>query len=627
MCGFVGYYSTKNNLGEIIPDKLKEASRLISHRGPDEETYYVSRDFHVAFRRLSIQDINKGSQPFKSKSGNYILVLNGEIYNHLELRETYLKDIEFYSTSDAETIVELIDKFGVEKTIPLLNGMFSITCFNSLNKFCYLIRDRFGVKPLYYYQSPEKLFFSSELSPIISLETEASKLDILTIYRYLIFWYSCEPNTFYKEVEAVKPGTLIKVSNDCKEEIKWWKPEFECTHKNYSSFIDNLDFLLKDSVKLRMISDVPISCLLSGGIDSGLVCSYWNDIDKSPTKDAFSLGFNNKSYDELINASKQANKFGINLITSKLDKPTIDDLTCIYSKLDQPIGNSSFIGSYYLFKMIDESNYKVCLTGDGADELFGGYPTYQMTNISRLWDLLPSNITKLTGKLINKLPVSFELISFDYKIKQFLKSTNYTPHHPFYRCVFTPELARQILSKFNQPSLSKILEPFNNSINQSNIRNFSLKNQALHLDFDTFLLNDHLPKIDRASMAFGVEARNPFLDYRIYNLAFSNPHHFKFSQFKLKKSLKTIGRKRLHPDVLKGKKKGLTLPIAEWLASDLGKEIESLIIDSNLFQDIFSEKIIKDLFNSHRLKRYDHSRELWALTSLYFWTLTHRYTI
>ena len=201
MCGLVGYFSFSERLEKFVPEKLKIASSLIKSRGPDEETFFCDELAHFAFRRLSIQDIQKGSQPIKSKCGRYLIFLNGEIYNHIELRKEFLSMFSFRTNSDAETLVELISKYGLERSLNMLNGMFAFSCYDLNEKVIFLCRDRFGVKPLFYKYDSNKLIFSSELTPIIFLSPESDLIDFQSLYRYLVFWYVCEPDTIYKEIK------------------------------------------------------------------------------------------------------------------------------------------------------------------------------------------------------------------------------------------------------------------------------------------------------------------------------------------------------------------------------------------------------------------------------------------
>ena len=625
MCGFIGYISNGNKDDFEIDNLLKDASKSIQSRGPDEESYLKVSNVYFAFRRLAIQDIKNGSQPLRSHTGNNIIVFNGEIYNHLDLRKEYLADHHFKTNSDTETLVELIEKFSIERILPLLNGMFSFACFNKIENKTIIARDRFGIKPLFFSEKKSGITFSSEITPIIKLNNSNRNIDYLSFYRLLVFWYICEPSTIYKDIKAIPPGAFCTISNELKISVKkWWNPQLNFSCHSQNEFIERLNYLLEDSISLRLLSDVPITSLLSGGIDSGLITSYWNKLSSQDIKRVFTLSFDKKSYDESSNAQKNADKFGIPLVKKVLKQPTIEELIELYSLLDQPIANSSFIGSAELFREVNNYSYKVCLTGDGADELFGGYPTYQMNKLSLLWDFLPNKISSILKGKLSSIPVSFDLISLDYKIKQFLKSTEFKPHHPFYRSVFTPDLAQEVCAKLKKYNIDELLLPFLSSINQSKLRGLSNKNTNLHLDFDTFLLNDHLPKIDRSSMAFGVEARNPFLDFRIYELAFSNPHFFKYSTFSLKKCLKIMAKKSLHPEVLKGKKKGLTIPISFWLTTDLGNDIESLILNFTRNNSFLSKNNIKRIFKEHREYKQDFSREIWSLASFVFWTETHK---
>ena len=624
MCGFIGYLSEKVDNNPELETQIRIASKSIQSRGPDEETYLKESNLYLGFRRLAIQDIKNGSQPLLSRSRNNIIVLNGEIYNHLFLRKEYLKDHRFESTSDAETLVELIEKYGVAKTLPLLNGMFAFACFNKKENQTIIARDRFGIKPLFISKNNIGITFSSEITPIQQLNNIQNRLNYLSLYRLLVFWYVCEPETIYQDISAVAPGTFYTINKDLSmNNTKWWNPSFEARCNSEDDFIEKLKYLLKDSVSLRLLSDVPITSLLSGGIDSGLITYYWNKISNQNPKQVFTLGFNDSSYDETDNAQLNADKFNIPLIRKVLQQPTLEDLINLYNKIDQPIGNSSLIGAAALFEEVNNYSYKVCLTGDGADELFGGYPTYTMSKLSLIWDLIPKSLSEILKQQLLKIPVSYDLISLDYKIKQFLKSTSYKPHHPFYRSIFTPELSQEICSILGKYDYEKLLLPFFQSIKQSDLRGFSSSNRNLHLDFDTFLLNDHLPKIDRSSMAYGVEARNPFLDYRIYELAFSNPHFYKYSSLSLKKSLKKIGKSVLDKNIIKGKKKGLTMPISKWLTSHLGNEIESLILDSEISKSLFDINQIINLFKNHREFKIDNSREIWSIASFILWGETH----
>ena len=621
MCGFIGFASSGRGLlggDSILREIIQKASKAIAHRGVDASSELSTQPAYAIFFRLAIQDVSNGGQPITSKDGRYSLLLNGEIYNHLELRSSKLKDQSFYSRSDAETLVELVARCGLDTSLNLLNGMFSFLLVDNHERECYLVRDRFGVKPLFYFETQDGVFFSSELSGISQLPGHNWIIDDRSIINYFSFWYSSEPNTFLKGVKHIRPGSYLKISSELNI-VQWWNPVFrKRLHNNYNDFCDELETTLTDSVSIRLLSDHKCTMLLSGGVDSGLI-SAMSKNERNHIIECFSLSSEYSSYDESSYASSQAEHVGLELNRVNNSRPSLSEIINIYSQLDQPLGNASFLGSYRLFNAVSQSGYKVCLTGDGADEIFGGYPTYQISKVSKYWKILPATLQSVLGNLLSSLPVSHNRISFDYKIRQFIKSLPYQPQHSFFRSVFTPDQLTNLLGLPKHDILNVLTEPLIQSLDKCKKAGLSNGNLDLHLDFDTYLLNDHLPKIDRSSMLNGVEARSPFLDYRIYQLAFNNPDYYKYNLRTLKKPLRRLGDHRLCHQVKKTKKKGLTLPIASWLMSGFGDDALDLIMSSFKLKQLINTDYVYYMFQNHRRRKVDHSRELWAVLVLAIW--------
>jgi len=621
VCGILAHVALNDNT-RVSSERLGELNELLHHRGPDDSGVFMDGQAALAMRRLSIIDIAGGRQPFSSADGRYVIVFNGEIYNHDELRRDLIqKGYAFKTRSDTEVLLYAFIDRGAD-CLPLLNGMFAFAVWDKKDRELFVARDRLGIKPLYYAQDGNRIFFSSELTPIRQSGWFDLKINIRSVSDYLAYWYICEPETIFENVRQLPPGHFARLRNGQLTITRYW--EIPCDGERSISFAqasERLTALLEDSIKLRMKVDVPIGTFLSGGIDSGLITTiaakYINERLKS-----FAIGFKEKTYSELQEAVTTAGQFGVELFTTQINEITPAMVDKIIGSFDEPLGNASYIPTYVLAQLASR-HVKVVLTGDGGDELFGGYPTYQSLYYLNTLGRLPGPLLELARSAARLMPVSHSRISFDYRAKQLLKGIRcgYQRAHYIWREVAPLDMQRRL---FRREILAPqaTYDPF--EVMQAafdKAEGLSVKNQLMYADMNTYLLNDHLRKIDRMTMAHSLEARVPFLDHRIVEFAARLPDAYKVTFRQTKRILKFIARGYLPRQIIRGKKKGLTAPIAGWIFADLKDYIRDTL-QGGIIEQLFDPAMISTLLEEHQKKQFDHSRVIWGLVTLQGWGRT-----
>ena len=416
MCGIFVYLASSKQ-SELSLEELKTLNHTLYHRGPDEGGTYQEGQISLAMRRLSILDLKDGHQPMTSSDGRFVIVYNGEIYNFEQIRSDLLaKGYQFKTTCDTEVLLNAFIDQGVD-CLQSLNGMFAFAIWDRAEEKLFVARDRLGIKPLYYATNAQGTMFSSELTPIYRSKRFETKYNYRSIADYLAYWYICEPNTIFEDVFQLPPGSYLTIHRGQHTVKKYWDMlAVEPLEISFPDAVARLDELLSDAVRLQLKGDVPVGTFLSGGIDSGIITNLASTHATQPLK-SFSIGFKEKSYSELSEAQTAADFFNVELNSTQIEKVTPESLQKIFAAFDEPLGNASFIPMYYLAKEASKE-IKVVLTGDGGDELFGGYPTYQAPYYQSAAQKLPRPLLNMFMNGVKKIPVSHKRISFDYRLKQ-----------------------------------------------------------------------------------------------------------------------------------------------------------------------------------------------------------------
>jgi asparagine synthase (glutamine-hydrolysing) len=629
MCGLTGFYIDEHQFDRnFLLQNLNKMNDAQLHRGPDSKNIWLNEENTVGLGhvRLSIRDLSpNGNQPMKSSCGRYTITYNGEIYNVDENKiDIENKGIKLKSTSDTEILVELISIYGVENTLSRINGMFAFVVWDNKEKSIYLVRDRMGIKPLHYFFSKNDnvLVFGSEIKSITQNFLIRKEINIKALNSFLMFGFNKNNETIYKSINQVKPGEIIKITkNFNKIHDQYWSVGIKSfkTNKNKSNLEEaeiELEELIKDAIKLRTISDVPIGTFLSGGTDSSLVTSLLCEINKTKVK-TFSVGFAEKEYDESKDAKKIANYLDTEhheiFIGEKELLFFFDNLYKIY---DEPFADSSQIPTA-IISSYAKKNVGVILSGDGGDELFGGYNRYldceNFIKKKNLSTFIKRNIAKFIKSSPQSLVKLIEVFSkknnLIYKCKEYLKSFE------------TNNLYNNFLAQWR--SLDEVLshefidyEAINN-FNSSADYNFDF---YMCQDINEYLPNDILAKVDRASMFSSLEVRVPLLDYRIVNFATKLPNKFKINNNEQKIILKNILKKKLPTHLMKKNKMGFGIPIDEWLRTFLKERVDFLLSDENLKKNQFlSNSLIKGLWNDHKNYKGNYGLKLWNIIIFQQW--------
>ena len=642
MCGITGILEFKNksnNNSEVI----KKITQSISHRGPDNTNYYYDKDKGVYFghNRLSIIDLSSnGSQPMQSYTGKFILVFNGEIYNHLYVRNEINKyltlnnqSINWKGHSDSETLINSFEIFGIEKTLDLIEGMFSIALWDKSNEMLYLIRDFFGEKPLYYGWINGDFIFGSELKAIKCHPSFRNDIDENAKSLYLNLNYVPSPFTIYKNIFKLSPASYLKIPfknklEESKFEIINWSLKRniinDSSKNNYENNLETntniLNQKLKDTVSKYMISDVEIGVFLSSGVDSSIISSIANSISENPIK-TFTIGFENHRYDESIDAKKIAQY----LKTDHQEKIfSTNDLLNIVPNLsniyDEPFADSSQLPTILLSSMA-ANQVKVVLSGDGGDELFGGYNRYILSDrYLKFLKLFPNFSKHLLSNLIKKIPKEIYFL-----IEKFL---NLTKEH---NKTFIYENMSKISSKLKHTNnsynyyLSMIAEWYGNEIvldQDYNLVNYfknkkidGLNNEELmmYLDSETYLTDDILCKVDRASMSNGLEVRIPFLDKEIYKFSWTIPYKHKINNGLGKIILRNLLNSYIPNELVTKNKKGFGIPIGDLIKNELRDWAENLLNKQKIEQSNLNFTKINNIWKEHLSDRYNHQHKIWNI--------------
>ncbi|SME98866.1 asparagine synthase (glutamine-hydrolysing) [Tistlia consotensis] len=618
MCGILGHVAWQSG-AQLAPERLTELNDLMTHRGPSSDGQFVEGPVGLAMRRLAIIDLTSGDQPMTSGDGRYVIVYNGEIYNYREIREELAAEgHRFQTTSDTEVLLTAYQAWG-PACLGKCNGMFAVAIWDRREQSLFLARDRLGVKPLYLANDGRRLLFASELRPIQKSGLFELEIDLRAVADLLAYWYVCEPKTIFRGITQLPPGHYALIKDGRIDLTRWWDmPAGPARRVGFGEACEELDALLLDSVRLRLRSDVPVGTLLSGGIDSGLVTAYTKQATDQPVT-CFSIGFKERSYSELPLAEQTAERLSVELVSDMMGEISAPQIDGILGAMDEPLGNASLVPSYLLFRLASQ-RVRVVLTGDGGDELFGGYPTYQAPFFRRLWNLPPKPVRRLLRSAIHALPVSHSRISLDYRLKRFVDGVDlpFDRGHASWREVLNVEGQKRLYNRGSLDSLDGY-DPF-----ESYAAAFAGSGampeitRLMQADAQSYLLNDHLRKVDRTSMLNSVEAREPLLDYRLVEFAMALPPEHKVTLRRTKRILKALARPRLPRDVVEGKKKGLTPPIPLWVSRDLTGYVRENL-EGGLLGRLFEPAALAGVLDEHLAKRRDNSRLIWALVSLQAW--------
>ena len=646
MCGISGIIKQNNTNTFDLESEIVKMSQSLRHRGPDNSGTWIDNNNGVALghQRLSILDLSAaGNQPMQLQNKNLVLSFNGEIYNHLEIREKLENqsqgNFKWMSHSDTETLLRAFENWGTSETLKICSGMFSIALWNKKKKILTLARDRFGEKPLYYGWVNNDFIFASEIKAIKTNKSFNNSICKNSLDHYLKVNYVPAPFSIYKNIFKLESGTYIEINKSTKNvgQIKkkiFWSLESSIknnklsTIRDESYIIKKLEKKLIKSVKSQMLSDVPLGGFLSGGVDSSLITALMQNENNQSIK-TFTIGFQDKQFDESIYAKKISNYLGTDhneiIISDKDCRDVIPLLPKIY---DEPFADSSQIPTYLICK-VAKQNVTVALSGDGGDEIFGGYNRY--TWGPRIWEkisILPFSLRKKLGELSLKLSERNLDIIFNlfvnrggYKIhkigKALINSTNIDNFMQNMTLEWKEENSLILDHKNNLFENSYI---FQNKINDLNFTFDDPISKMIYLDTVTYLQDDILCKLDRAAMSNSLETRLPFLDKEVIEFANKIPIDIKIKNGIGKWPLKQILSKYIPKDLIDRPKTGFSIPLGKWLKGPLRDWAENLLNEKRITQEgIFSAKLINAKWQQHLDGKQDHSSNLWGILMFQSW--------
>lgn len=619
MCGICGILYD-DRARPVQDDILHAMNRAMTHRGPDDEGIHIDKNVGLAMRRLAIIDLENGIQPMTSEDGSIVVVCNGEIYNFKELRAD-LEDLgyRFKTNADSEVIPYLYQEYG-DEFVERMNGMFAIALWDAERKRLILARDRTGKKPLYWMHRHGMFLFASELKGIFKHPDVHREIDREALAKYCVYQYIPAPRSIQKGVHKLGPGEMLILHGGEERIHAYWDIPLDEIHHVHSEkeVVDEITMLLKRSVKRRMISDVPLGVFLSGGIDSSSIVAMMTELVDPFSVKTFSIAFAEKSFDESSHARKVAEAFGTDHHERTLSpKDLIDLLPEVAQFMDEPMADASIVPTYALSKFTRE-HVTVALGGDGGDELFAGYPTFQADRYATAYRAIPSFLREhVLEPLVNHLPVSDENISFDFKAKQFVKGAGIRgpERHMMWMGAFTPE---EELSLFQDAPSTAVFDDVERYWRQSH--GASLGNRILYLYHKMYLQEDILVKVDRASMATSLEVRAPLLDPELVSFVSRLPYSYKLRGNTMKYILKKAMRDRLPKGIADRPKKGFGVPVAKWFKNELKDVLCDELNETKIGNEgIFNPGYVSRLVAEHMKGKADHRMKLWTLFTFERW--------
>jgi asparagine synthase (glutamine-hydrolysing) len=624
MCGICGIVDYRKD--NIVEEKtINNMCRELKHRGPDDEGVYLSNSapsVGLGHRRLSIIDLSQaGHQPMRNEDGSAWLVFNGEIYNYGYLRDELKKrGHTFRSDSDTEVLLRLYDVYG-EECISRLRGMFAFAIWDEKKKTLLLGRDRMGKKPLIYYRSGNIFCFASEFSSILASGLIDKEIDLKAVNYYLTFGYIPAPFSIYKGVFKLPPAHMLMLKDGNIRLKRYWQLDYSGKIKiSEQEASEEVLRLLKEAIKVRLYSDVPLGAFLSGGIDSSTVVGLMSQVSDSRVK-TFSIGFEESDYSELKYAGAIAERFGTEHHEFIVKPNAVEILPMLVERYGEPYADSSCIPTYYVSQQTKQF-VTVALNGDGGDEAFGGYERYQAMLVSENLQKLPRYLKSMTGRLADILPDSVNQKDTLRRLKRFFRSAELPRAERYLRWVgilgeLRPDemYSKEFLigTRGNDPL--SCIERYLTGSNK-----LDLLDSLLLTDTSTYLPDDLLVKIDIASMANSLEARSPFLDHELIEFVAKLPPDFKIKGFTKKYILRKAVNGLLPEENIRRRKMGFGVPVGQWFRGELKVFLrETVLSDSSLKRGYFRPDAIRKIVEDHISGKKDYTFQLWAILMLELW--------
>lgn len=607
MCGFAGYI---HNYGTFDKEEVihKMADR-IKHRGPDDAHYYIDDGIALGFRRLSIIDLEGGRQPILNEDGSLVLLFNGEIYNYQELREELIKAGHVFTTkTDSETILHGYEEYG-KKILDRLRGMFAFIIWNKNTKELFGARDIFGIKPFYYYKKGKEFMFGSEIKSFLSHPNFEKELDEDMIPLYLSYEYSPDERTIFKNVFKLPGAHCFTYKNGELKVERYYKIEYKIEDdKSLEYWEDAITKEFTESVSMHQIADVEVGCFLSSGVDSSYVVK---EISKGTKKvKTFSVGYEEEKYSELPYAQDFSNVIGVPNIANKVSADEFfDAVPEIQYYMDEPLPNPSEIPLYFLAK--NARRYvKVVLSGEGADELFGGYPMYLAGgHFDHYSHKVPRPVRKVLGTVAKHCP--------NFKGKNFLVRGAMEPYQRFMRANYVFQSAER--QKFlKRPIASKVPEEYSKCY-FNEVSNLDEPTQLQYVDMHTWMIYDILLKADRMSMANSLELRVPFLDKKMLELSTRIPSRYRAANETTKIALRGAAIKQLPERTANKKKLGFPVPLNDWLREDKYYNKVKAAFQSDIAEKFFVTSELMKLLDDHKSGKALNMQKIWSFYTFILW--------
>lgn len=598
MCGIVGFVNNEKEKKKTI----EEMAEKISHRGPDGEGYFVDENVAFAHKRLAIIDLNLGVQPKYNEDESLVIIFNGEIYNYKTLKiELGTLGHKFKSDSDTEVIIHGYEQWGSE-VVNHLRGMFAFAIWNKNEKELFLARDPFGIKPLYYSLMDDTFMFASEIKAFLPHPKFKKELNESIISSYLCFNSNPNEETFFKGVYKLSPGHYLKYKNGTITKERYFKFELSEKEQDMNTIVENIKKSMNNSVSHHLISDVEVGSFLSSGIDSSYLVST------SKVKNTYTVGYENKDYDEISYAEDLAKKLKIK---NKSKYITKDEYLSMLPKflyhMDEPLADPSALAISFVSQIACE-DVKVIMTGEGADELFAGYLTYREVIDHAWYNKIPYFLRHIASTICKPLQ-EVKGFNFIYRRGQKLKD-----YYIGLARVFTDKEACDLLKIKNQITTKEILKPFYEDYKSSS--NLSIR-QAL--DFYYWLIPDFLSAADRTTMMYGIEGRTPFLDLEVYKVACNLPFNAKLNKETTKVALRQAAKSVIPNEAYKKRKLGFPVPLRAWMREDDVYEQIKEKFSSPTANKFFETKKILKLLDAHKSEKKDCFKKIWAIYVFLVW--------